>query len=139
MWLYLQPTPDQRQAHFAGLKRMLELRWGVARIGNMRGLRSFIVRWICTALGCRIVFTLPRAYRLGEPEDPEEDELCKRSFAASHLLPHGLLTQLYNYPESFPFLSTPFPMPEVCRAAGLHPELVHHILTFECLHADTMA
>lgn len=139
MWSHLQPTPEQRKAHMAGLKHMLKLRGGVSRIGNMRGLQAFILRWVCTAVGCRIVFTLPRAYRPPSAvDDPEDEELFERSFAASHLLPHGLLVSLYNYPYASTAVKTPFPMVQSCAKAGLHPGLLHHILTFECLNADML-
>src|SRR5207247_755090 len=73
LWQHLQPSSEQRQAHMAGLKHILALRGGVGRIGNSRGLQSFIIRWVCTSLGCRIIFSLPQSYEPGASYDPDEE------------------------------------------------------------------
>ncbi|KAK5658075.1 hypothetical protein OQA88_2631 [Cercophora sp. LCS_1] len=138
MWVHLQPTPEQRQTHMSGLKRMLALRGGVGKIGNARGLQAFIIRWVCTALGCRIIFSLPRSYMDGEGWDPDEEEKMERAFAAQHLLPDGLLKKLYQYPESSRSFGQKWPMAERCRAAGMRDELVAQVHMLECLHADLM-
>lgn len=138
MWLHLQPTPAQRQMHMNGLKRMLSLRGGVGNIENARGLQAFIIRWVCTALGCRIIFSLPRSYRQGEGWDPDEEEKQDRAFAAEHLLPDGLLRKMYQYPESSRLFGSTWPMVERCRAVGMREELVAQVHTLECLHGDLM-
>ncbi|KAK3381075.1 hypothetical protein B0H63DRAFT_196116 [Podospora didyma] len=139
VWRHLQPDSAQREAHMAGLKRMLALRGGVARLGEMRGLQCFLIRWVCTSLGCRLVFSLPPTYR---PEDRMEQEaarISEQTFAASHLLPQGLLSRLYNYPESSPFYHEGSRMADACRGVGMHPELLRHILTIDCLLKDATA
>ncbi|KAK0707311.1 hypothetical protein B0H67DRAFT_496362 [Lasiosphaeris hirsuta] len=143
MWAHLQPDSGQRAAHLAGLKRMLALRGGLAALGDMRGLQSFMIRWVCTSLGCRLVFALPRFYRPSEPagadddDDDDDDELCEGAFAASSLLPQGLLRALYAYPEASRFYAAGSAMARRCEAVGMDAELVRFVLVIECLLEDT--
>ncbi|KAK0710123.1 hypothetical protein B0T26DRAFT_861370 [Lasiosphaeria miniovina] len=138
-WRHLQPDTAQRQVHLDGLKRMLALRGGVAQLGEMRGLQAFLIRWVCTSLGCRITFSLPHMYNPQDQMERNAAEMADQTFAASTLLPKGLLARLYKYPESSPFYHEGSRMADSCRSVGMHPELFHHILTIECLLKDATA
>ncbi|KAK0744378.1 hypothetical protein B0T21DRAFT_407487 [Apiosordaria backusii] len=149
-WKHLQPDTTQRQAHLAGLKKMLALRGGIARLDGMKGLQAFIIRWVCTSLACRLVFSLPPPSHqngyLYPPTNTNElsaAHLSDHTFAASHLLPYGLLEKLYNYPRSSPFYPAGSAMATAC-ATSLAPgvishELITHILTLDFLLRDALS
>ncbi|KAK4666236.1 hypothetical protein QC763_405670 [Podospora pseudopauciseta] len=145
-WKHLQPDVSQRQAHLAGLKRMLFLRGGIARLDGMKGLQAFIIRWVCTSLACRLVFSLPPPSHPGQylyqPTNRNElsaAHLSDHTFAASHLLPHGLLKKLYNYPHSSPFYQAGSAMATACATLGVSRDLINHITTLDCLLRDALA
>ncbi|KAK0673137.1 hypothetical protein QBC41DRAFT_352855 [Cercophora samala] len=149
-WKHLQPDTAQRQAHLGGLKKMLSLRGGIARLDGMKGLQAFIIRWVCTSLACRLVFSLPPPAQqnryLYPPTNSNElsaAHLSDHTFAASHLLPHGLLKKLYNYPHSSPFYHAGSPMATACATSlgpgKISPDLLHHITTLDCLLRDALA
>ncbi|KAK4643721.1 hypothetical protein QC761_405670 [Podospora bellae-mahoneyi] len=145
-WKHLQPDVSQRQAHLAGLKRMLFLRGGIARLDGMKGLQAFIIRWVCTSLACRLVFSLPPpshpSQYLYQPTNRNElsaAHFSDHTFAASHLLPHGLLKKLYNYPHSSPFYQAGSAMATACASLGVSRDLINHITTLDCLLRDSLA
>ncbi|KAK3988038.1 hypothetical protein QBC44DRAFT_330327 [Cladorrhinum sp. PSN332] len=159
-WKHLQPDKTQREAHLEGLKKMLSLRGGLEELGDMRGLQAFVIRWVCTSLACRLVFSLPKPRvvisstpaqqggvdsveeYLYKPENKNEWDaahLEDQTFAASHLLPVGLLERLYNYPLSSPYFLAVSSMADGCEGVGMHPELVKHARTVDCLMKDVMS
>ncbi|KAK4184647.1 hypothetical protein QBC35DRAFT_391270 [Podospora australis] len=151
-WKHMQPDSSQRKAHMAGLKRMLALRGGISELGNTRGLQAFLIRWVCTSLACRLVFALPDTKLYGPPTNKNELDsfmLDDTTFAASYLLPRGMLKKLYRYPETsphyIPILSLDDPLATVecamawgCAKTKMNPELIRHIITIDCLLKDAM-
>lgn len=152
-WKHLQPDKNQREAHLNGLKRMLSLRGGLEGLGEMKGLQAFMIRWVCTSLACRLAFSLPgkprRKRQEGEkehylyvPENRNELDAMRledQTFAASRLLPRGLLGRLYNYPESSPYFFGVSVIADGCEGAGMNPALARHARTVDCLMKDAMS
>ncbi|KAK4224018.1 hypothetical protein QBC38DRAFT_424312 [Podospora fimiseda] len=147
-WKHLSPDKSQREAHLEGLKRMLSLRGGVEALKEMRGLQAFVIRWVCTSLGCRLVFSLPKPREstggkyLYKPENKNEWDaahLDDVTFAASKLLPRGLLNKLYDYPACSPFFHGISIMAEGCEGVGMRKELVEYVKTVDCLMKDAMS
>ncbi|KAK4159960.1 hypothetical protein QBC43DRAFT_326172 [Cladorrhinum sp. PSN259] len=161
-WRYLQPDKAQREAHLDGLKRMLALRGGLEALCEMRGLQAFVIRWVCTSLACRLVFSLPKPKpRLTWGQQQKEDRgggemleymykpenknewdavhLEDQTFAASRLLPAGLLGRLYDYPACSPFFWGVSTMVDGCEGVGMNADLVKHVRTVDCLMKDAMS
>ncbi|KAK1828063.1 hypothetical protein QBC39DRAFT_162517 [Podospora conica] len=139
MWEHLEPNAEKRQTHMTGLKQMLAMRGGVGHIGKARGLQSFILRWVCTAVACRIIFTLPQSYEPGLSCDPDQEQASQRAFAASHLLPHNLLSDLYDYPAASRSWGTTCEMADSCFRHGMHAELATHFRVIDCILKDLKA
>ena len=76
------------------------------------------------------------------PENRNELDAMRfedQTFAASKLLPRGLLGRLYNYPASSPFYLGVSVMADACARVGMDPALVRHVRTVDCLMKDAMS
>lgn len=89
----------------------------VGYIGNARGLQSFLPRWVCTALACRIIVTLPQSYKPGQSCNPDQEQTNQRAFVASHLLLKNLLSNLHDYTTAWPSRCPTGEMADSC----IHP------------------